>query len=222
VCIAIRAPQSKDWIVTWSLIPASRISSQTRRTNRARGAGLLRSPRLDLGLDVEHELLGLVALDEVEQIAQLDHRPAHYFLVREVGQRLVAAVEGLDLREGEIGDEPADVRELGVAWEGRRSVLALHAADLSVVADDHLLVLGDLGVELEGGDTEFDRFGETPERAFGGQADAAAVCLDIEAGLLWWKRVSRGRDSQGDAGDSGHEGRGHRTNTKHAFPPTNR
>ncbi len=61
-----------------------------------------------------------------------------------------------DLRERQVLDVFAHVRELGVVRRDRSGVQALLAADLAVVGDDLVAVLGDLEVKLEGGDAGLD------------------------------------------------------------------
>ncbi|GAA3292912.1 hypothetical protein GCM10020295_13420 [Streptomyces cinereospinus] len=114
--------------------------------------GLLGCPRLDLRLDVERDLLGPVALDQVQHVPELCHPGAVDLLLPGVaGQLLIAAVHGLDLSQRQILDVFADVRVHGVARHERRGVPALLRADLPVVRDHHLAVLGDLGVQLQRG-----------------------------------------------------------------------
>ena len=116
--------------------------------------GLARRAGLDLGLDVELHVVGAVALDQREDLAQQRHPGArHGELSGQVGQRPAAAVEGAHLGQGQRVDVLADVRELGVACGGRAGVGALRAAHPAVVGDHRLAVLGDLHVQFQRADT---------------------------------------------------------------------
>ena len=116
---------------------------------------------------------------------QLDHPEAlDLLLLGEAGQLLVPAVHGLDLSQRQILDVLADVRVHRVAGRHRCGVAALLSADLPVVVDDDLLVLGDVGVQLQGADPEAHRLAEALQGLLGGHADATAVGLQVEVSLL--------------------------------------
>ena len=177
-------------------MPEEWISSKTRRTNWLARGGLLGRAGLHLGLDVQLDLVGVVRLDQVEDVLELDHPEAlDLLLLGEAGELLVAAVHRLDLGEGQVLDVLADVRVRRVAREGRTRVLALLRADLTVVVHDHLLVLGDLGVELEGAHPESHGLGEALQGLLGGHPDPAAVRLQVEVRLLWRHLCCGGRGS---------------------------
>ena len=143
---------------------------------RRRPHGLLGQRRVALGLDVELDAVGAVAVDELEDLGQARHVGAGDGLLRAderigrgVGGMARAAVELLDLRVGELVDELADVR-----------ALALERRDAPLVRDDHNPVLGHTGVELERGDADLQRLAERREGVLGAQPAGAAVAFEIE------------------------------------------
>ena len=120
-----------------------------------------------------------------------DERP-HLLRVR--GQLLAAAVERLHLGQVEGVDVLPDVRELGVTGRQGRGIAALLAADPTVVRDHGDSVLGDLYVELERTHAELQSFGERGKSALHGEAQSAAVRLEVEL------RLRRGRSGAGGEG----------------------
>ena len=92
----------------------------------------------------------------------------------------MSAVEGPDLLEGEVADVVADVRELRIAGERRRGVVALQVGHLPVMGHHGLAVLGDLDVELDRGDADLERVGKGLQRVFGDEPDPTPMRLDVE------------------------------------------
>ena len=64
---------------------------------------------VQLGLQVDRYLAVAVAVDEVEHLLQRRDASEGVQLSLWVGRELLGAVEGLDLREGQVGDELVDV-----------------------------------------------------------------------------------------------------------------
>ncbi|MOA11277.1 hypothetical protein D3C78_1312100 [compost metagenome] len=96
-----------------------------------------------------------------------------------------AAIHGLELGQRQILDVLSHIGVLRIALHERCRVQALLARDLAVVGDHGHAVLGDLCVQLQGGDTHLQRVAERGNTAFGVQPQAAAVGLQVKvAGLV--------------------------------------
>jgi hypothetical protein len=165
------------------------------------GRGLLGGAGLDLGLDVQRDLVRPVGVHEVEHLGQQRHPLAGREPLAEVGggpQR--AAVDRPHLRQRQVLHERAarHVRELGVAGECGRRVDALGGRQVAVVGHDGVPVLRDLDVELEGAHPELEGVGERRQRVLHDERDAAPVGLEIEAVAV----------TAGTIGGSGKGGRG--------------
>jgi hypothetical protein len=164
-------------MVTWSSIPEAWISSKTRRTNRSRGWVWSGAPA--------STFVSMLSLDEVQDVLELHHAKAvDHLLLAEAGQLPIAAVHGLDLGQRQILDVLPDVRVHRVTLEERTGVTTFLGADLPVVIDHDLLILRDVRVQFQSGHTEPHRLGETLQRFLRGQAETAAVSLQVEVGLL--------------------------------------
>ncbi len=163
---------------------------------RRRAHGLLGERRVALGLDVELDLVGAVAVDELEDLGQARHVGAGDGLLRAdervgrgVGGVARAAVELLDLRVGQLVDELADIR-----------ALALERRDAPLMGDDHHSVLGHAGVELERRDAHLERLAERGERVLGTQPAGAAMAFEIEGARRRRLRARAEHDERREGG----------------------
>lgn len=106
---------------------------------------------LDASIERRTGLIGR-ALDKVEELGECrDLGSRDEGLQRESVQAEGAAVERLDLRQGEVGYEFADVRVEGVRGRVGR-VLALGRVDVLVVPNDEVAVLSETSIQLESRD----------------------------------------------------------------------
>lgn len=105
-----------------------------------------------------------------------------------------STVEGLDLRQGEVGDVLADVGVHGIVGEGRSGILALGLVDDLVVPDDGETVLGEtdcgissipmqkrvLTVHLKSGHPGQQAPGEGRESTLHGLTASTPVTLEVK------------------------------------------
>jgi hypothetical protein len=88
--------------------------------------------------------------------------------------------ESLDLRQRQVGDVTADIREELVAGECWLGILALCGVNHLVVPDDKVAVLGQAEVELERGDARLESVGKRRQDSLDDLAPTSAVSLEIE------------------------------------------
>jgi hypothetical protein len=60
-----------------------------------------------------------------------------------------------------------------------------------------MVIFSDVDIEFQRADTEFERFGESPQRLAGGFAAAAGVGLQVKPRWLWRCRGQRRGNSDG-------------------------
>jgi hypothetical protein len=192
-CLFERAPvEGLDQAAPGELVALDDVGHLARED--AGGDGLLGQRRVELGLDVELDALGAVALGELEDLGQRRHlRAGDGLLGADEGVRAWdvrpprAAVELLDLLEREVLHELADVR-----------ARALQRGDAPLVRDDHHTVLGHARVQLERRHAQLQRVAERGQRVLGPQSASTAMRLQVKGCR---QRRRRGQQREGAGHD---------------------
>ena len=158
-----------------------RISRATTRTSRPREALSPWSFGGELRVDAETHVVGAVAVDEREHLAEQRHPGVrHDALTREPGELPQATVERRDLCERETADGIADVWVMRVAGHDRRGVPALNGRDAAVMRHDRAIVGAEPDVQLECRRADLQRVREGFERALRDESEPTPVGLHVE------------------------------------------
>jgi hypothetical protein len=138
----------------------------------------------------------LVSLASSVDVCELgDPVPLDDLLLRVARQLREAAVERLDLHQGQVGHAVAHVREFGITGCCRRCVDALVGLDGVVVPDHYLAVLCQVRVQFKGGHAQREGVRERGQGLLGPLAAAATVALQVKGAVALVRFEGRGSGS---------------------------